>query len=508
MDGDDAVTTYKGITNYTVDTANGEQMRLTYRGGLTESKKTKQTRRSARGFRGLFGPFGGPRGIPSPFARPTFAGKTQTTNRITITPRGNVLAMEGDSQLPYLLGNVSLLPFETLPRGNERDWSFDSGVSITEESENRRQPFGPFGPFAGQGRKNIQTASEVAHYTIESVDGDHVTIKRSYHLKTPQTDDNPAFDMSGTGTWTFDQKSHIPHALDMKYKLTVKNGNTSTTIPISVKYTHISAAEIAKIETITKQKMEERTRAAAVAKEEAEAPLTDSEKREAMSALASSDVAQIQKTLGQLAAKAPKDPDLEVAAAIEKLLASENKGIASLAHQALVKWSPAYKLKKSLAKAYQGPGVLKQTGLAVESTTPLYVGQIVQSQRRNRGSFWFAAKVQELLADGTVKLGFLTWGKVRDTEVVARRNIQLAPKELEQPAKPVDSATASNKSRTWSDATGQFKIEAVFVGVAGEKVNLRRADNRVIAVPLERLSAADQAHIQQLQKAKNPFAVD
>jgi len=509
VDGDDATITYKGITNYTVDSASPEQMRFTYRGGLAESKKTKRTNRGPRGFGSPFGgPFGGPRGIPSPFSRPTFAGKTQTTNRITMTPRGSALAMEGDSQLPYLLGNVSLLPFEALPKGNEREWSTDSGVSITEENENRRHRFGPFDPFAGRDKKTVQAASEVARYAIQSTNGDLVTIQKSYELKTPQTGDNPAFEMAGKGTWTFDRKEHVPQALDIDYKLTVKKGNSSTAIPISVKYNRISAEELAKMDALAKKQAEERAQAAATAKAKAEAPLTSDEKQQAMSALASNDPASIQKTLGQLASKTLKDPDPEVAAAIEKLLASENKGVAGAAHKALVNWSPAYKLKKSLSKAYQGPGVLKSTGLAVESTTPLYVGQLVQSQRSRRGSFWYAAQVQELLPDGKVKLGFLTWGKVRDSEVVARRSIQLAPKELEQLVKPPNMAAAPSQSRTWTDATGRFKIDAVFVSMTDGKVNLRRADNRMLAVPLEKLSAEDQAHVQRLQNAANPFSVD
>lgn len=56
--------------------------------------------------------------------------------------------------------------------------------------------------------------------------------------------------------------------------------------------------------------------------------------------------------------------------------------------------------------------------------------------------------------------------------------------------------------------TGHFKLEAEFVGVADGKVSLRHADNRVIAVPLDKLSAADQAYAQQLQQAENPFDVD
>jgi hypothetical protein len=513
VDEDDATTTYKGITNYVVDAASSEQNRVTYRGGLTESRAIKRSSQGPPGFGGPFGrpfggPFGGPPGIPSPFSRPAFAGKTQTTNQITMTPRGKVLAMEGDSQLPYLLGNVSLLPFEWLPEGTEREWTLDAGVSVTEEDENRRHRFGPFDPFAGQDKKTVQAASEVARYSIQSASGDRVKIARSYNLTMPQTGDNPAFQMSGTGTWTFDRQEHVPHSLDMSYQLTVKQGNSSTTVPIAVKYTRISAEELTRMEAAAKQEAEARDKAAADAKAKAETPLTGDEKRDVMSVLASTDSEKIGKTLAQLAAKALKDPDPEVAAAIEKLLDSKDKAIADGAHAALLKWSPAYQLKKSLAKAYEGPAVLKSTGLAVESTTPLYVGQLVQSQRNNHGSFWYAAQVQELLPDGTVKLGFLTWGKVRDSEIVPRRNIQLAPKELEQPVKPPSPAAASTQLRTWSDVTGRFKIEAEFVSIADGKVSLRRADNRVIAVPLDKLSAADQAYVQQLQQAENPFAVD
>jgi hypothetical protein len=119
-----------------------------------------------------------------------------------------------------------------------------------------------------------------------------------------------------------------------------------------------------------------------------------------------------------------------------------------------------------------------------------------------------------LLPDGKVKLGFLTWGEVRDSEVVTRRNIQLAPPELDQPVKPPAAAAAAMAApagvpmRTWSDVSGRFQIEAVFVSVVDGKVNLRRADGRVLAVPLEKLSAADQAYVKQQQQAENPFAVE
>ncbi|TWU42961.1 hypothetical protein Q31b_19950 [Novipirellula aureliae] len=505
---DDETITYKGITHYTVNTVNAEQAIVTYRGGLNESKKMKQSNRG--------GPFGrrgfpGPPSIPSPFSRPTFAGKTQTTNKITITPSGETLAMQGDSQLPYLLGNVSLMPFERLPRDERREWTIDNGVSISETNEDRRNRFGPFGPggpFGGNQDRNVQAAGEVANYTIQSENGDLVVIKKSYRLTTPQTGDNPAFDMTGNGTWTFDRKENVPHAFDMNIELTIKSGNSSVVLPISIKYDRISAEKIAEMEAAAKAKADAMAKAAAEKLALAKAPLTPQEKRDALASLSGRDAKNIQTTLGQLAAKSPEDPDPEMAAAIEQHIDNPDKAVSAAAQKALVKWSPSYALKKKLAKAYQGPGVLSSTGLVVESITPLFVGQLVQAQKPRYGSFWRAAKVKKLLPDGQVELAFLTWGKEDGAVAVARRNIQLAPPELDQPDKPANIDTLKSESRTWSDATGRFKTDAVFLSAADGTVNLRRSDGRTLSVPLEKLSEADQAFVKQLEDSENPFKLD
>jgi hypothetical protein len=62
--------------------------------------------------------------------------------------------------------------------------------------------------------------------------------------------------------------------------------------------------------------------------------------------------------------------------------------------------------------------------------------------------------------------------------------------------------------RTWSDATGEHKIEAAYLGFADSKVKLKRVDGKEIAVPVEKLSAADQQYVQKMQsvkKSQNPF---
>lgn len=546
--------TYKGMTHYTVDNAGQTQNSLTFRGGLRESKQAKQQRRP-RGFP-MGAPFG-PRGFvppPSPFSRTAFAGKTQTTNRMTLSTRGEVLAMEGDSQLPYLIGNVSILPFEPLPKSSETKWSYDSGISITEEDEQEDAfgPFGPRGPLGPRGRfgpfgqvdpRTVQAAGEGATYRIERTDENLVVIEKDYYLNTPKTDENNVFKMRGKGTWTFDTADHVPHAYDMAITLSVESGNTTTAIPITIKYARISAEKLAAMEAEAKRKAEEAARIAAEKKAFAETPLTADEKKQTLKVLASATNTEVLETLNQLAAKSLANPDPEVAEAIRGLIKSPNAQVATAADKALRSWSAEYASQKKLQKAYQGPAPVKSTGLVVESTTPLFVGQIVQAQRPRYGSFWRPARVKDVLNDGTVMLAFLSWGKERDRDVVAvmRRNIELAPPELEQPAfeqpaasdgnpavvsRPMSTNNAaisnneaasnsipkenstSSTIRTWSDVSGRFKVQASFVEVIDGKVRLKRADGKLLApLPLEKLSEADRQFVKQ-QQLGNPFQVD
>lgn len=103
VEEDDKTTKFQGMTHYEVLAANAEQMKVTYRGGLHEQVSPKSGNRlggpfGPRGFGPGFGAMG-PRGFggpPSPFSRPTFAGKVQTTNQLVITPLGRVITMEGD----------------------------------------------------------------------------------------------------------------------------------------------------------------------------------------------------------------------------------------------------------------------------------------------------------------------------------------------------------------------------------------------------------------------------
>ncbi|MBW3599983.1 MAG: thermonuclease family protein [Planctomycetes bacterium] len=70
--------------------------------------------------------------------------------------------------------------------------------------------------------------------------------------------------------------------------------------------------------------------------------------------------------------------------------------------------------------------------------------------------------------------------------------------EKRDPPAPVEPATTSPAERTWTDASGRFQVAASFVGFRNGSVSLRKPSGEIVAVPLDRLSAPDQLHVQEI----------
>lgn len=69
---------------------------------------------------------------------------------------------------------------------------------------------------------------------------------------------------------------------------------------------------------------------------------------------------------------------------------------------------------------------------------------------------------------------------------------------LPEPPPPTEEEIRRSRSREWATVDGKFSVVAEFVTLIGDKVKLRRADDgREITVPLERLSSADRAWIDE-----------
>lgn len=525
-DKSDEIETLQGTISFTVESTGAERLQLTYQGGLPRKTERKTTGTP----RGLGPPFGfgpplrplGPPGFGrsgiGPFSSDPYTGTRPGTNRLVLTPLGSAVSLEGDSQLPFLLGNASLLIFEPLPENPQASWEVDSGVAIREGGDH---PPGPpfFSPFHRNRPGRTTAGSAWAGYQIESIEGPFVQVKKSYRLHSPAADaDDWEANIDGTGTWTFNRNLGMPESLDFQHQLVVRQRNTTVTIPVSIKYRRLSAEEWGKLQAEAKQRQEQLQKQLAESKAKAEAPLETAEKQQALAQLSSDNIAQLLSTLRQLQQKSPKEPDREIIAALEPLLAHSNRTVKDAAEKALAKWSPEFRQKAEVNRAYDGPGFVKEPGRPLGPDTPLFPGQIVAA--RDTGA-WYPAEVLDAPPGGEVEVQFRRG--LRSQKKLPRANLQLAPPAVEQPnltpeqvaaienPAPEPSAATSDALRglrTWTDDTGQFAIEAVFVGFADDKIRLRRQDGREVSVPIERLSTADREAAEKLRQqasATNPF---
>lgn len=488
-------TKYTGSTTYVVDSLDDQQLSLTYQGGLVESVKRKD---SSTGFP-AFPSVSIPRiPIGGPFGETKFKGRTQTTNQITMSRLGKVIEMGGDSQLPFLLGNLSLLPFEPLPEEGDESWTAGLGVRVDSTSESSRSRFGfaaPLGPFADRETKTIQPASEVASYVREKKVDALMVFKKTYKISTPENRDMTAIEMTGEGKWTFNLTDHLPEALEMRLKLQHKEENVAVTYPIKLSYKRVAPEVVALRAAEVKQKAIE-------AKELAERPITAAEKQELLNGLASANPLDIKTALDRLAAKSNVRPDPDFAKAVETLLKHPSPFVVYAAEKALPIWSPSSSKKYETNKLYRGPLFVPSTGKTVDKSTPLFVGQIVQVMEF--GTAWLPAKIQKLLADGQVEVGILMDRRAVRSITVTRRSIQLAPDEVEQPDRPEPSS--ASKAREWSDSTGKFKLRATLLKQVDGLVYLQTEEGKELKIAFNRLCDADKAFVLDFNgSSENPF---
>jgi hypothetical protein len=58
------------------------------------------------------------------------------------------------------------------------------------------------------------------------------------------------------------------------------------------------------------------------------------------------------------------------------------------------------------------------------------------------------------------------------------------------------------RTRVWKDRTGQFKVEAEFLGLNGNKIRLHKVNGVVIEVPVEKMSVEDTNYLKQLSRSR------
>ena len=244
-DLDDYVETFQGEIAFNYHGMFNDQLKVTYEGCVGRSRKNKPVESDE--FPGFpFPPGFGLHGPTALFGRGIFRGLSQTTNDLTLTPRGEIKSIRGTSQLPYLLGNLSVMLFEPLPEKAESQWSVDLGAAVAEGGQGRR-PYFPPAAYLANGEQRT-AATEKLSYAIQSDDGPLVKVEKTYEFSCPaSSEDDAGFEIHGSGTWTFNRELGVSESLDFKQKLTVSEGNSTTIVPMTIAYRRLSPEEWEKI---------------------------------------------------------------------------------------------------------------------------------------------------------------------------------------------------------------------------------------------------------------------
>ena len=451
---------------------------------------------------------------------------TQTKNRLTLTSLGKLQSIEGNSQLPYLLGHLSIFVFEPLAEKDQKSWTSKKEVGVYENNFGgwcRRPP-----RFWANGFPDKTTAANESTSFVLKGDKDKLlTFKKTYRLST--VDSKKSFTITGDGQWTFNRELNVPESSECKYNLSCKVDTITLDVPITVKYRRLSDGEFAKLEKEKEEKGKQRKADHEKRLADRKAPITDEDRKKILTELKSSSTHELIQTLWRLKEKTPRE-DKIIAQAIKKHLKSPDNMVRNAAEDAIAKFDPVLGQKIKLNKAYSEMSPLDVTGNAVTAQTPLPPGLIVAV--KDMGPWYFSGKIIRKLEKGQVEVQ-LTRSPSR-TRTVHFSSIRLAPPEVDQPfvgkralasvkSGNVNSedvfqsdddnpaqANASDRSyRTWTDNTGTFAIVAKYVESEGDKVLLKRKeDGRTIKVPLSRLSEADRKTAKRLQESpqlENPF---
>lgn len=335
---EDAMT---GLIGFTGQPSQAGQSVLDYRGGLERTKKGKRVTIPRRVARNAIVRVVSPTSLFENGLQ--LDGLSQRTNKLTLGRGGQVSSLVGQSKLPYLLGNLSVLPFEPLPPGDEQKWQFNNGWLIAGSE----QVAFPRGPLSSQETEARKDGAETADYSIERDDGKLVTIRKIYRLSTPAIGPGFALDITGAGMFVFNRELGAPESLEYKEEISFSRGDASSTASVSVVWKRVAKEEYeadvqAREAKLAADRAEAEKKAAAARAErerELALPLDARTKRQTLADLRSDNWARILPRLHELRARTPHPDDVDVAIAIRDLQNHSSPGVRSTAKQLWEKWS-------------------------------------------------------------------------------------------------------------------------------------------------------------------------
>ena len=232
VDQGDYWTILSGHPSYQVISSNEDGLQFRFSGLLNESQKAKPGKRilfRGPGRRSPFSPFTG--------VAPGGLGRTQPTV-IKMNARGEIISRTGSSQLPFLLGNLSELMLELLPENTEKTWKEETDISISLNSGRLPRPS------IIRDDKKLIRAKQTTTYTRQKATDQGLEILKEFHLRTIETVNNePRFEIVGTGTLIFDIDRGRPLKLTFEQTVIERENNTTEKTPLKISYRLLSDEE-------------------------------------------------------------------------------------------------------------------------------------------------------------------------------------------------------------------------------------------------------------------------
>jgi uncharacterized cupin superfamily protein len=444
---------------------------------------------------------------------------------------------------------------EQLPSESKPSWTIERELGVIERSEPSWSPH--FGPFARGGSETNRGAKERIEYTVVTQDQDSIRINKKYSLKTAPEQGVTHIDMSGNGELVFDRRLGVFRLEKMSYDIRVNEANVSVHIPLSLDYRLMSDADAA----VQKKREEEqlaKLKAEIAARAEADKPkpLVPGERESLSKALRSADDQRVQNAAKRLSKTTAGDDPTEFSKPLCAAYKNKNEWTQAELMAALRVWAgpdaentviegsrsasfmvrrqaiPVLGKFKTVAAAEAAAAQAAHNGAEVE-TAMKAMGPIAEPAAislLDSSDFWVRATAANVLAEIGGKKALAALTRELRLHVHHAHDVETAVIAMEKRlAEAGDGGETSGKDQSsreedvekpeesgaatmgiWHAAGGAFAVQATFVELNSGKVTLKKANGRIIKVPLEKLSKADQEYATRQAKAlegksENPF---
>lgn len=221
----DETETLTGTPSLRVRWADAERAEIVYSGALSSDRRMRP---------GSPVPFPPrpPRHAFSTFGGAGWNGPFQSEHTLQVDHFGKPLDIRGDSQLPYILGNLSQLLIVPLSNPPAHKWEESAQSVLTLYPPEERFPGPRFGPFARRQAEEKLDARESSHYTLE-VGAAGPWIKRQLELKSTEVvEGQPRLMLTGQLRIRFDADRGCATAIDGKLQHLQSSAHSTIRIPI------------------------------------------------------------------------------------------------------------------------------------------------------------------------------------------------------------------------------------------------------------------------------------